>query len=254
MAETSRLFARGSVKATAPALPVRKPKRAAVSNQALLRRRSANHGACSECEEKARSGRAQTSGTGTSTSSSSVAVARRSSVNVWGLPVTRSMCGCAQTVRDDIAWANTAAATYTACNTVANATGTDVEACFKAAHPTAVVVAETDTSGVMTLPAASADPCQRIADKATLVHETMHSRHAADMARAQGPAFYAEWQRLRGDPAWATKMRVKFAGQVDAFLRQWDNGSDWASDEVRSYTWERRFLEDALRAINEVCG
>lgn len=179
--------------------------------------------------------------------------ARAASENVWGLNVTRSMCGCRQRVRDDIAWANTAGATYAACDVPANPTSSDVEACFKAAHPGSVVAATTSSSGTMTLPPPSADPCQRIEDKAIFVHEIMHSRHTDDMARAQGPAFFSEWQRLKGDPNRLDTLRATFPAQVAAFEAQWDDGHDWAQDEVNSYRWQRRFLESALGALNRIC-
>ena len=105
----------------------------------------------------------------------------------------------------------------------------------------------------MTLPPPSADPCQRIRDKATFVHETMHSRHADAMARARGTAFFAAWQALAGDPDRLNKLRVTFPAEVAAFESQWNDGHDWAQDEVNSYRWERRFLVDALAALNRIC-
>jgi hypothetical protein len=163
------------------------------------------------------------------------------------------MCGCRQQVRDSISWANTAAATYAACDTPANTTSTDVEACFDAAHPGAVAVASTTASGTVTLPPPSANPCERIDNKASFVHETMHSRHTTDIARAQGPAFFSEWRRLSGDPNRLDTLRAAFPAQVVAFEAQWDDGHDWAQDEVNSYTWERRFLQNALSALNRIC-
>jgi hypothetical protein len=173
--------------------------------------------------------------------------------DVWGLRITRSMCGCRQRVRDGIDWANTAAATYAACDIPANATSTDVEACFDAAHPTAVVAGSTSSSGAMTLPPPTADPCERIENKGTFVHETMHSRHTDDIARAQGAAFFREWRRLAGDPTRLDTLRVTFPAQVAAFESQWHDGHDWAQDEINSYRWERRFLVDALAALNRIC-
>ena len=173
--------------------------------------------------------------------------------NVWGLLVTRSMCGCRPRVRDAITWANTAAATYAACDIAANPTGSAVEACFDAAHPGTTIAGTTSPSGTMTLPPPSADPCQRLEDKSTFVHETMHSRHTDDIARAQGAAFFREWRRLIGDPNRLDTLRATFPAQVAAFEAQWQNGHDWAQDEVNSYRWERRFLVDALAALNRIC-
>ena len=178
---------------------------------------------------------------------------RPTSVDVWGLRVTRRMCGCREGIRSDIAWAKEAASTYAACNIPANATGGDVEACFNKAHPEATVVATTDSSGVMNLPPPSTDPCQQISDKATRVHETMHARHVDAMARAQGGAFFEAWQALAGAPDRLDQLRARFPEQVAAFEAQWNDGADWASDEVHSYTWERRFLESALQALGQIC-
>jgi len=176
-----------------------------------------------------------------------------SSVDVWGLTVDHSMCGCKSQLRGSIAWANEAAATYAGCNTAVNKTGADVEACFNAAQPTSVVVASTDQSGTMALPAPSADPCQRLENKSSFVHETMHSRHADSMARAQSPAFRQAWNNLAGDPQRLDKLRLTFPTETAALDAQWNDGSDWAKDEVHSYTWERRFLTDALAALNQIC-
>ena len=143
----------------------------------------------------------------------------------------------------------------------ANKTGTDVEACFKAREPTAVVVAGTSSSGTIT-GASGANPCtqtttgpacDRIDNKATCVHETMHARHTENIAQKQGYAFYTAWQKLAGDPDRTTKLKATFPKEVAAFENQWNDGHDWAQDEIHSYTWQRRFLEDALAALNRVC-
>ena len=175
------------------------------------------------------------------------------SEDVWGLRVTTSMCSCRQGIRDGIAWANTAGATYAGCDTAANPTAPDVEACFVAAHPGAVAGASTSASGTITLPPPSADPCERIDRKVDFVHETMHARHADDMARGQGAAFLVEWNKLRGDPDRLDKLRATFPAEVASFEAQWNNGHDLAQDEVNSYRWERRFLQDALAALHRIC-
>lgn len=174
-------------------------------------------------------------------------------VDVWGLQINRGMCGCKDAVRGSIAWANTAAAAYAACDTPANATGAAVETCFSGAQPTAVVNATTNESGVITLPPASANPCDKIDNKTALVHETMHARHQDTMAQALGAAFFHAWKALAGDPARLDKIRIRFPAETAAYEARWQSGSDWAKDEVHSYTWERRFLEDALRALNRIC-
>lgn len=179
--------------------------------------------------------------------------AKPTSENVWGFIVTRAMCGCVTRVRNGITWANTAGATYAACDVPANPTDVEVEACFDAAQPGTTVVGQTSSSGTVTLPPASADPCQQIKNRGTFVHETMHARHTDSIARRQGTAFFREWQRLKGDPNRLNTMRATFPAQVAAFETQFFNGHDWAQDEVNSYRWERRFLEDVLAALNRIC-
>jgi hypothetical protein len=177
------------------------------------------------------------------------------SENVWGLPVTRGMCGCRTSIRGDIDWANEAAATYASCDVApGTAHGTDIEHCFEGAEPTAVVVAETSSSGTITLPPPAADPCGRIRDKATFVHETMHSRHVDAMARAQGTAFFHQWVLHRTDPDRLNTLRATFPTQVAAIETQFNDGHDWAQDEINSYRWERRFLEDCNRTLNRICA
>jgi hypothetical protein len=178
---------------------------------------------------------------------------RPTSENVWGFTVTRSMCGCRSELREDIDWAKTAAATYAACDVPANTDSTAVEACFQAAHPGSTIEATTDSSGTMTLPPPSSDPCQRLGDKATLVHETMHARYADALARARGTAFFREWRRLAGDANRLEMLRGRFPAEVAAFDAQWDNGHEWAQDEINSFRWERRFLEAATAALNRIC-
>jgi len=210
--------------------------------------------ACPACEARAQSAPPEHAEDGaTGGAGAGTAAARPTSENVWGLLITRSMCGCRAGIRDDIDWANEAGATYAACDVPANATATDVEACFDAAHPTAVTVATTSAGGTVTLPPPSADPCGRIRDKATFVHETFHARHTEAMARARGSTFYAAWRALAGDPDRLDKLRATFPAEVADFEAQWNDGHDWAQDEVNSYRWERRFLTDALRALNRIC-
>ena len=190
------------------------------------------------------------------------APAKPTSENVWGFVVDRSMCGCKAGLRGQITEANTFAADYAACDVPANHTGPDVESCFSAREPTSVVTASTSPSGAISGAGGASNPCtltttgpacDRIEHKAECVHETMHARHTDDIARRQGGAFFAAWQRLAGDPNRVTTLRATFPTQVAAFESQWNDGHDWAQDEIHSYTWQRRFLEDALAALNRIC-
>ncbi len=175
------------------------------------------------------------------------------SENVWGFQVTRAMCACRQQVRDEIISANTVGAAYAKCDIPANRTNVDVEACVHAALPATSVTGSTNSSGTMTLPSVSTDPCQQIDDRTTFVHETMHSRHTDAIARAQGSVFFQEWRKLAGDPNRLATLRPRFPAQVAAFEATWNDGHDWAQDEVNSYRWERRFLEDVRAALGRIC-
>lgn len=234
--------------ATAPA------RRRMQGNQAALRQA---HARCAECEDEAHLARTAPMRRQTAPAPAAAVSAAPppvpTSEDVWGLTVTRAMCGCRDRIRRNIAWANTAAATYAACDVPANPTSNEVENCFDAAHPTAVVVASTSSSGVVTMPPASSNPCDRIDIKATFVHEEMHRRSTEAIARKRGAAFYAEWQRLAGASDRIDQLRVRFPAETAAHLAEFHNGHEWAIDEVNSYRWERRFYEDALAALNRIC-
>lgn len=180
-------------------------------------------------------------------------VARSTSEDVWGFRITRSMCGCRQQVRDGITSANMVGAAYAACDVPVNRTNVDVEACVHTALPGTSVAGSTSSSGAMTLPPPSGDPCQQIDDRTTFVHETMHARHTDAIARARGSAFFREWRRLAGDPNRLNTLRAAFPAEVAAFEATWNDGHDWALDEVNSYRWERRFLEDVRAALGRIC-
>ena len=105
----------------------------------------------------------------------------------------------------------------------------------------------------MALPAPSSDPCGRVRDKATYVHEYRHVRQTDAIAQARGSAFFAAWQALAGDPDRLDKLRPTFPAETAAFVAQFNDGHDWARGEVESYRWERRFLEDVHSALNRIC-
>jgi hypothetical protein len=182
-----------------------------------------------------------------------VAPARPTSENVWGFPVTHDMCPCQSAIRDSINWANLARDTYQSCDRPTNRTGEDVERCFHGARPKAVVDAETSESGVVTLPPTTSDPCERITRHATGVHEHFHAVQADRLASSLGPAFLAEWNRLGLIPDRLDQMRPRFPREVATFETNRELAGAWIKGEVESYTWERRFLTDALSALHHIC-
>lgn len=181
------------------------------------------------------------------------APSRPASESVWGFVVDSSMCRCQADIRDDIAESNSFRDVYRSCNRPGITTGDEVERCFEAAVPSSTVEAETSESGSVTLPPASADPCERLHQHSTRVHEHFHVQHGNSIARSLGPAFFAAWNSLRGVPDRLDRLRPRFPAQVAAFESQWNSASDWISTEVESYTWQRRFLTDALSALHRIC-
>lgn len=182
-----------------------------------------------------------------------VTPARPTSENVWGFSVTHDMCPCQSDIKEGITWANLVRDTYQSCNRPANRTGEDVERCFHTARPEAVVAAETSESGAVTLPPATSDPCDRITRHAMAVHEHFHVVQADRLASSLGPAFLAEWNRLGPIPDRLDQMRPRFPGEVATFETNRELAGAWISDEVKSYTWQRRFLTDALSALHHIC-
>jgi hypothetical protein len=172
---------------------------------------------------------------------------------VWGFWVNRRMCGCGTRLRDSINWANTARDTYRACDVSSYTTGTEVEDCFDRAHPGTVVAGETSASGDVTLPPPSRNPCQRIENRGTWVHETFHARQANRIARSLGRPFWRAWHRLRGTRNRLRRLRGRFPSEVTRFNSRWNSAREWVDGEVESYTWERRFLTDVRRALRRIC-
>jgi hypothetical protein len=175
------------------------------------------------------------------------------SEDVWGFKVTKTMCACVPNVIGLRDWAQEAEKTYKSCDQTSFTTGGQVEACFHAIHPTATVEAETSESGAVALPPPSKDPCERIDQHGTSIHETFHIRYGDSLAKSLGKAFLVEWTKLRGDPDRLTKLKAKFPKEVAAFDSHWNSASEWAKDEQNSYRWERRFYADVLAALKRIC-
>jgi hypothetical protein len=155
----------------------------------------------------------------------------------------------------------------------ANPSGSDVEACVDAAHPSGTAAttspsgtvtinplpsspsgaAATSSTGTMPAGSTPTDPCDRIRFKRSFVHEEFHRRHDNALARAQGSAFFRRWTELAGNPARIATLETEFPTESAAFRAQRNDGHDWAQDEINSYRWARRFLDDTLAALNRIC-
>jgi len=251
-------------------MPVRPSHSMPIKHQCACGGAAPPGGECAECKAKKDAALKQqvatqpaaTSPAAAPPAATTNAPSRPTSENVWGFMVDRSMCGCKAGLTGQITWANKISGDYAACDVPANKTGPDVDNCVHLREPHSHPIAGTSSSGAISGEGGAPNPCtltttgpacDRIKHKSTCVHETMHARHTDDLARRQGAAFFAAWQKLAGDPDRTTKLRATFPTQVAAFETQWLDGHDWAQDEIHSYTWQRRFLEDALAALNRVC-
>jgi hypothetical protein len=182
---------------------------------------------------------------------------RPTSENVWGFLVTRSMCGCPPRIRSEIDWANQATGIYRSCDLSAFTTGTEVQNCFDTTAygpgPPPPPVAETSPGGEITGPAPAVTACDRVINRGTMVHEIFHARQADRIARSLSPPFLREWSRLRGTPNRLDVLRPMFPIETAAFDAQWNEARSWVRGEVESFTWERRFYHDVLRAFGRIC-
>jgi hypothetical protein len=112
-----------------------------------------------------------------------------------------------------------------------NKTGADVEAAVHgslAAKGIATTVAgETDTSGNITI-APSADPCHKVQEAGTMAHEKVHQTT----------------QRA---------LEKKFGKGTPAFKRAWNNGQNWAQDEVNAYAADQSFMKKFKKECKKSC-
>lgn len=173
--------------------------------------------------------------------------------NVWGFIVNQSMCGCGSEVADGIANANHFSGEYRACNLPGNTTPDAIEDCVDARNPGSTVSGSTSSSGTVTVHTPASTPCERLMNRGTRVHEVFHSRQADRYARTVGGAFYSDWLTLRGDANRLDTLRSRYPAEAARYEALWENSQNWIDGEIESYTWERRFLVDARRALNRIC-
>jgi hypothetical protein len=175
--------------------------------------------------------------------------------DVWGFQVTRGMCRCESAVKKDIAWADEARSTYEKCDVPQHETGAQVETCFKQYQPGTKVVATTDPGGNISKAKAPTNPCERISQRGTFgVHELFHRRQGIRIASRLGKAFLKKYNELRGQENQWERLKESFPRETEEFMRQWNDGHDWAQSEIEAYKWQRRFYQDVLRALKRICA
>jgi hypothetical protein len=172
--------------------------------------------------------------------------------DVWGFRVDASMCGCFDTITEDLAHAEKSIKEYVDCDNPKNPTAVDVFKCVDPGYPGSSQ-GLTGPGGTSRLPPDSGDPCRRLHNKNVATHEARHGQQAAGMAQQFGPEFVKLFRKLQGDPDFESKMRAQFPTQMDEYARQWNDGHNAAQREVGAYRFNMQFLYAARAALNRIC-
>lgn len=112
-----------------------------------------------------------------------------------------------------------------------NKTGTDVEAAIQksiaAQGFTTTVAGTTDTNGNIQI-APTADPCGKVREAATMAHERVHQ-------------------------ATQQALEKKYGIKTPAFFKAWNDGKNWANDEVNAYAADQKFMKDFKKECKSSC-
>ena len=161
-------------------------------------------------------------------------------IDVRGLAIDFSYCkgasgrGCTTEIKDEIAWAKKMQAEYAACRGKPGVkTWAVVEACKDASLAkqgiTTTTAGSTSSTGVVTITPTAMTKCQPILDKGTEIHEAVHDRTQAKLAKTHGA----------GPPA---------------FDAAWDAADNWIDDDIAAYGAEIPFYQEVLKAIATLEG
>jgi hypothetical protein len=180
------------------------------------------------------------------------APAKPTAEDVWGFRVDTSMCGCFDTIAEDLAHAEKSIKEYNDCDNPKNPTAVDVFKCVDPGYPGSSQ-ALTGPGGTTRLPPDSKDPCKRLHNKNVATHEARHGQQATGMAQQFGPDFVKAFRKLQGDPDFESKMQAQFPTQMAEYARQWNTGHNAAQREVGAYRFNIQFLYAARAALNRIC-
>jgi uncharacterized Zn-binding protein involved in type VI secretion len=112
-----------------------------------------------------------------------------------------------------------------------NKTGRDIENAVKKSIAdqgfTTSVAGTTDTSGNITV-APTTDPCGKVREAATMAHEKVHQ-------------------------ATQKALQKKFGVGTPAFSKAWNNGQNWAQDEVNAYAADQKFINQFKSECKSSC-
>jgi hypothetical protein len=112
-----------------------------------------------------------------------------------------------------------------------NKTGADIEAAVKRSLNkqglTTTVAGTTDSNGNITI-APKADPCAKVSKGATMAHEKVHQ-------------------------ATQKALEKKFGKGTKAFTNAWNNGPNWAQDEVNAYAADQKYMKQFKQECKKSC-
>ena len=112
-----------------------------------------------------------------------------------------------------------------------NKTGSDIEAAVQASLAaqgfTTTVAGTTDDSGNIKI-APTTDPCGKVREAATMAHEKVHQ-------------------------ATQKALEKKFGVKTAAFKKAWNNGQNWAQDEVNAYAADPKFIRGFKAECKSSC-
>lgn len=112
-----------------------------------------------------------------------------------------------------------------------NKTGADIEAAVQSSLAaqgfTTTVLGTTDESGNINI-APTTDPCGKVREAGTMAHEKVHQATQKAMEKKLG----------KGTPA---------------FKKAWNNGQNWAQDEVNAYAADQKFMKTFKKECKKSC-
>ena len=112
-----------------------------------------------------------------------------------------------------------------------NKTGNDIENAIQKSIAvqgfSTTVAGTTDTDGNITI-TPTADPCGKLREGATMAHEKVHQ-------------------------ATQKAMEKKYGVKTPAFKKAWNDGKNWAQDEVNAYAADQKFMNDFKKECKTSC-
>lgn len=139
---------------------------------------------------------------------------------------------CQQTADDEIASSKAMQEEYRKAGLdPKNKTGGDIEVAVKkslaAQGYTTTVAGTTDDQGNITI-TPKKDPCAKISEAATMAHEKVHQTTQKALEK-------------------------KYGKGTAAFRKAWNNGKNWAQDEVNAYAADQKYMKQFKKECKKSC-